>query len=136
MEFPLVSALFITYKRVDHLQRAVESFRRKTDYPRIEVVIADDGSGPEIQEKIRSIPADQYALSLKRPRAGREQQAGCVSAMARYVLMIQDDWVCHGPADYLQNAVMVMEANLEVGIINFAGAKNRPDLSMPAAGQQ
>lgn len=134
MEFPLVSALFITYKRVDHLQRAVESFRRKTDYPRIEVVIADDGSGPEIQEKIRSIPADQYALSLKNRGLGANNNAGLRLCHGKYVLMIQDDWVCHGPADYLQNAVMVMEANLEVGIINFAGAKNRPDLSMPLPG--
>ena len=43
-EWPLVSVLFITYKRFDMLQKSFESFRRNTNYPRLELVIADDGS--------------------------------------------------------------------------------------------
>ena len=62
-DYPLVSVLFVTYKRVDLLEKAVHSFLKNTSYPRLEVVIADDGSGREIQDKIRTLPADVYALS-------------------------------------------------------------------------
>ncbi len=136
MELPLVSALFVTYKRFDHLNRAVEAFRRNTDYPKIEVVIADDGSGPEIQEEIRGVAADGYALSPKNRGLGANNNAGLQLCHGKYLLMIQDDWVCQGPPGYLTEAVKVMEANPDVGIINFAGAPNPPDLSRRLAGSE
>jgi len=126
-EWPLVSALFITYKRYDLLKKAVESFRRNTDYPRLEVVIADDGSGPEIQEQIRTLPADVFALPLKNRGLGANNNNGISHCSGKYILMIQDDWECRGPADYLRNAVSVFEANPRLGFLNFAGAAHPPD---------
>jgi glycosyltransferase involved in cell wall biosynthesis len=131
-EFPLVSVLFITYKRFDYLQRAVESFRRNTSYPRIETVIADDGSGPEIQEKIRSLGADRYAFAEKNRGLGANNNAGLRLCRGKYVLMIQEDCLCFGPPEYLTQAVKVMEANPDVGIINFSGAQ--PNLAMVLKG--
>lgn len=133
-DVPLVSALFITYRRFDHLRRAIETFRQNTDYPKIEVVIADDGSGAEIQEKIRKIPADGYALSPTNRGLGANNNAGIALCHGKYVLMIQDDWVCSGPPDYLSNAVMVMEGHPDLGLISFAGGYNPPDLSQPLSG--
>ena len=75
-EWPLVSALFITYKRFELLKETVESFRRNTDYPRLELVIADDGSGPEIQEQIRKLPADVFALLPKNRGLGANNNNG------------------------------------------------------------
>jgi hypothetical protein len=49
-DLPLVSALFLTYKRFGMLQRSVEQFLAHTAYPNLELVIADDGSGTAIQE--------------------------------------------------------------------------------------
>jgi glycosyltransferase involved in cell wall biosynthesis len=127
-EWPLVSALFITYKRFDMLKKAVERFRRNTDYPRLELVIADDGSGPGIQDQIRTLPADIFALLPKNRGLGANNNNGITHCSGKYILMIQDDWACHGPADYLRNAVSVLEANPRVGFINFAGAPHPPDL--------
>lgn len=134
VDFPLVSALFITYNRFDHLRLAVESFRRNTDYPRLEIVIADDGSGAEVQEKIRGLHADKYALAAKNRGLGANNNAGMQLCSGKYVLMLQDDWVCVGPPHYLREAVKVMEANPDVGIINFAGWNNPADLSMRLSG--
>jgi Glycosyl transferase family 2 len=133
-DLPLVSALFITYKRFDHLQRAVESFRRNTKYPRLEIVIADDGSGADIQEKIRQLRADAIALAPKNVGLGANNNAGLRLCRGKYVLMIQDDWNCYGPPEYLTEAVRVMEANPELGLINFASVLHPPDLSMRLAG--
>ena len=128
-ELPLVSALFITYKRFDLLKKAVEGFRRNTAYPNLELVIADDGSGPEIQAQIRTLPADVFALAPKNRGLGANNNNGLRHCRGKYILMIQDDWECQGPADYLLNCVKVTEANPQVGIINFAGAPYPPDLS-------
>jgi len=134
IEWPLVSVLFITYKRFDMLKRTVESFRRNTAYPRLEQVIADDGSGPEIQDQIRTLPADVFALASKNRGLGANNNNGLRHCTGKYILMVQDDWECHGPADYLTNAVSVFEANPKLGFINFAGAPHPPDLSQRLQG--
>ena len=131
LSYPLVSVLFITYKRYDFLEQSLRRFRENTDYPNLEIVIADDGSGPEIQHKIRQLPADVFALAPKNRGLGANNNNGLRHCTGKYVLMIQDDWLCHGPSVYLSNAVAVLEANPQVGIINFAGADHPPDLAQP-----
>lgn len=128
-DLPLVSVLFVTYKRFDLLKRNVESFLRNTDYPRLELVVADDGSGPEIQAQIRTLPFDVFALAPGNHGLGANNNNGLRHCSGKYVLMIQDDWECLGPPDYLANAVAVMEANPQVGIINFAGTPHPPDIN-------
>lgn len=135
-KFPLVSVLFITYKRFEYLERTFDAFRRNTNYPRLELVIADDGSGPEIQEKIRRLPADRFALAPKNRGLGANNNAGLSLCTGKYVLMIQEDCVCYGPPEYLMEAVGVMEANPDVGMINFSGGWHPPDDSTPLAGSQ
>ena len=133
-DLPLVSALFITYKRFNLLKPTVESFRRNTSYPNLEVVIADDGSGSEIQEQIRTLSADVFVLASKNRGLGANNNNGLRHCRGKYIFMIQDDWECHGPDDYLLNCVKVMEANPQVGIINFGGSPHPPDLGQPIYG--
>jgi len=134
IDHPLVSVLFITYKRIDLLESALRAFRKNTDYPNLEIVIADDGSGAEIQRRIRMLPADVFALSPKNSGLGANNNNGLRHCTGKYILMIQDDWRCQGPPDYLANAVAVFEANPQVGIINFAGGNHPPDLTQPLPG--
>lgn len=133
-EWPLVSALFITYKRFDRLKTTVESFLRHTSYPRLEVVIADDGSGPEIQAQIRTLPADVFALLPKNRGLGANNNNGIRHCNGKYILMIQDDWECRGPNEYLTNSVLVFEANPKLGFLNFAGDRHPPDPRQPLKG--
>jgi len=134
IEWPLVSVLFVTYKRIDLLKKAVESFRQNTDYPRLELVIADDGSGPQMQVEIRKLPVDVFALAPKNRGLGANNNNGIRHCNGKYVLMVQDDWECRGPVDYLTNAVSVFEANPQLGFINFAGAPHPADLNLPLKG--
>jgi glycosyltransferase involved in cell wall biosynthesis len=132
--FPLVSALFITYKRYDLLKHAVLRFRENTDYPNLEIVIADDGSSAEVQTKIRTLPADVFALQLKNRGLGANNNNGLRHCTGKYILMIQDDCMCYGPRDYLRNTILVMEANPDVGIINYYGPLHPVDGSHQLAG--
>jgi glycosyltransferase involved in cell wall biosynthesis len=131
---PLVSVLFVTYKRVDMLRMSLEAFRCNTDYPNLEIVIADDGSGSEIQKRIRALAADVYALAPKNSGLGANNNQGLRHCTGDYILMVQDDWKCRGPANYLKQAVSVMKANPQLGIINFAGAAHPADFAQRLEG--
>jgi glycosyltransferase involved in cell wall biosynthesis len=133
-QLPLVSVLFITYKRFNLLEESVRSFRKNTDYPNLELIIADDGSGAEIQDRIRQLPADVFALSPRNQGLGPNNNQGLSHCRGKYILMIQDDWQCNGPSDYLRQSVSVMEANPLVGIINYCGAEHPPDFGRPLQG--
>jgi glycosyltransferase involved in cell wall biosynthesis len=133
---PLVSVLFVTYKRVDMLRMSMEAFRRNTTYPNLEIVIADDGSGSEIQKQIRMLPADVYALASKNGGLGANNNNGIRHCSGKYILMIQDDCECCGPSDYLMNTIQVMEANPEVGIVNYCGAPHPMDEDRPLRGSK
>jgi glycosyltransferase involved in cell wall biosynthesis len=133
-DYPLVSVLFITYRRFDSLRLTMEAFNRNTDYPNLELVIADDGSDPETQARIRTLPADRFALAERNRGLGANNNAGLRLCTGKYVLMIQDDCVCYGPREYLREAVNVMEANPDVGIINFAAILHPPDRSKQLSG--
>jgi glycosyltransferase involved in cell wall biosynthesis len=132
--FPLVSVLFITYKRFEMLEQSLCRFRENTDYPNLQLVIADDGSGPDIQAKIRTLPADIFALMPKNRGLGANNNNGLRHCTGKYILMIQDDCICRGPRDYLRNTVLVMEANPGVGIVNYCGAPHPIDESRMLAG--
>ncbi|MFZ0661638.1 MAG: glycosyltransferase family A protein [Acidobacteriaceae bacterium] len=133
-QYPLVSVLFITYKRFDLLEQSLRRFQENTDYPNLEVVIADDGSGAETQRRIRSLPADVFALSPKNRGLGANNNNGLKHCTGKYILMIQDDCVCAGPSDYLKNTIQVMEANPNVGIVNYCGAPHPLDKQKALAG--
>lgn len=124
---PLVSVLFITYKRFELLKRSVEHFLKNTDYPNLEIIIADDGSGPAVQTKIRTLPADVFALAPENRGLGANNNNGLRHCTGKYILMIQDDCICYGPSDYLRNTIAVMEANPEVGIVNYYGSNHSID---------
>jgi glycosyltransferase involved in cell wall biosynthesis len=121
-DWPLVSVLFITYRRFDKLKRSMEAFRKNTSYPNLEMVIADDGSPFEVQERIRGLAADVFALSPKNRGLGANNNHGLRHCSGKYILMIQDDCMCYGPSDYLLNTILVMEANPRIGIVNYCGA--------------
>ena len=83
-DHPLVSALFITYDRFDLLERAVYSFRENTEYSNLELVISDNGSPPEVQDKIRNLPADVFAFFPKNRGLGANNNNGIRNCSGKY----------------------------------------------------
>lgn len=118
--WPLVSILFITYKRIDLLERAMEAIRNNTDYPNLQFVISDDGSPSEIQAKMRALAADVYVLSTRNRGLGANINQGMAACQGKYILMLQDDCTCMGPRTYLRDSVQLMEAHPLVGMVNFS----------------
>jgi glycosyltransferase involved in cell wall biosynthesis len=124
---PLVSVVFITYRRVHLLQRTVLSFLRNTDYPNLELVIADDGSPKWMQADMRRLPIQKLVASKANRGMGANTNAGLAQCAGKYILHIQDDWECQGPPRYLEQAVLLMEARPDIGLVQFCGAVHRVD---------
>ncbi len=116
---PRVSIVFITYNRLITLKPTLMAFLANTDYPRdrLELIVSDDGSPPEIQEEIRHMPFDRFCLAEKQEGLGANTNRGLRVATGDYILQLQDDWECLGPPDYLRRALRAMDLMAEIGMV-------------------
>jgi glycosyltransferase involved in cell wall biosynthesis len=118
---PTVSVIFVTYRRFHLLRRTVESFLQHTAYPNLELIVSDDGSPREVQEQISSLPVHKVLLSKKRRGFAGNANTGLRESSGEYILMLQDDWECHGPRQYLADAVAALQRYPHLGILKFYG---------------
>lgn len=116
---PKISVLFITYNRLITLRPTFEAFLANTDYPRdrLELICCDDGSPREVQAELRAMPFDVHCLPTKRRGLGANTNQGLHAATGDYILQLQDDWVCEGPADYLMRAIDSLASEAELGML-------------------
>jgi glycosyltransferase involved in cell wall biosynthesis len=123
MEFPLVSVLFLSYKRVPYLRAAIGSFRANTEYPNLEFVISDDGSPESDRFEISSLGADRVCFSKQNFGLGNNINKGLLACRGDFVLVIQDDWICNGPNSYLLDSVKLLRINKDISVVRFYGVK-------------
>lgn len=120
-DYPLISVIFITYKRIDLLKKTFDSFLKNTDYPRekLELILCDDGSPAHIQAEMKKLKFDKYLCAKKNEGMAANVNKGILAAAGAYILQLQDDWVCKGPKDYLLLGVKALEENPEIGIVRY-----------------
>jgi glycosyltransferase involved in cell wall biosynthesis len=118
-ETPLVSVVFVTYNRPYTLVAAYESFLALTDYPRdrLELIVADDGSDLDAQDFIRRMEFDVHVLAARNRGLGANMNQGARAATGEMILVLQDDWLCVGPSDYLRRCVSLLSAHPDIGIV-------------------
>ncbi len=120
---PLVSVVIMTYKRLDLLKGTIASLLAATTYPRerLELVLSDDGSGPELQAEMRKLPCDVFVLSQKNRGLGASSNAGIRVARGEYILHLQDAWRCMGPGDFIEASLDVLAVRPDVGAVRLRG---------------
>jgi glycosyltransferase involved in cell wall biosynthesis len=119
--YPLVSVVFITYKRFERLRDTYDQFVKNCSYPNLQLIVADDGSNLKIQEKIKSLKFDKYCLSPKNRGLGFNQNQGVLACDGEYILHLQDDWSLLYSSDFLEKSIELMEQDKEIGLIRFWG---------------
>lgn len=115
---PLISVVFVTYNRLETLRPTLSSFLARTAWPRdrLELIVADDGSSLDVRKELQSMPFDKFVFG-EHAGLGKNTNRGIRAASGDYILHLQDDWVCQGPADYLQRGVNVFKSVPEAGIV-------------------
>ena len=119
-EAPLLSVVFITYRRVALLRQSCEAFARAVTYPRLERIVADDGSPAADQAEIRRLPFDRYLLAPRNRGLGSNNNAALQAASGEFILMLQDDWSATALADAaITRALAILAADDDVGMVRF-----------------
>ena len=121
MDLPLISVIFITYKRIDLLKRTIDSFLENTLYPRerLELILCDDGSPLEIQEEMRKMPFDVFLLAETNQGLGANTNKGIRAAKGEYILQLQDDWILNAPNNYLLLAQKALSLHKDIAMMRF-----------------
>lgn len=119
--YPLVSVLFITYNRIHLLEQTLRSFLAHTTYPRdrLELIVCDDASPVEIQEKIRQLPFDVFLLGTTNQGIGHNTNKGIRRASGDFILQLQDDWVMHKCCDYIEQSIAALNTHHDVVMIRY-----------------
>jgi GT2 family glycosyltransferase len=133
-DLPLVSVLFVTYDRFPLLRKTVSTFIAHTRYPKLQLVVTDDGSPAKVQEEIRKLPFNDFVLGAKNRGLGANVNAGIARCEGPYILMLQDDWDCVATADYIGDAVRVMARNPHIGLIRYYGPAHQLDAAPGLSG--
>ena len=76
-----------------------------------------DASPLHVQTEILTLPFDIYALGNKRLGIGGNTNRGLSAATGDYILQLQDDWECVGPPDYLKDALAILQARADIGMV-------------------
>jgi len=133
-DFVRVSLLITTFDRPDALACVLASIERQSELPD-EVVIADDGSGPDTRDLIASfrkrIPREiQHAWQPHDgPRVGRARNLGIVMATCDYLVQIDGDMVLHPefiadhrraaqPGDWVQGTRILLDKSCTRDLIS------------------
>ena len=118
---PTVSVLFVTYNRFPLLKRTLDTLLQVTRYANMQLVVTDDGSPPDVQRQLLQLPFHAFYLASENRGMGANINSGLKRCTGRYILMLQDDWDCIAPSDYLKNTIAVMESSSRICLINYYG---------------
>lgn len=129
-----VSVVVVGYKRPDLLLRTVTSFRTVSTYPHLEFVLSDDGSPAKMQKEMRQMAFDLYAMASRNEGLGRNINKGMTAATGEYLLLLQDDWLCRGPADFVEAGLEVLAERPDVGLVRYRRSTREPPFDLHVTG--
>lgn len=122
---PLVSVVCVSYARPELLSRTVRSLLERTKGVRTELILADDGSPDELRGAINALPFDVWIWG-PHGGMGANTNRGLRAARGDYILQLQDDWECIASADFLREAVRVLDQWPDVDLVRFYGTEVLP----------
>ena len=118
---PLVSVIIPFYNSEDYLSETID-WVLASSYPNIEIILVDDGSkdrSVEIAERFVNQYAQISLYKQKNQGVSVARNLGISHALGTYIMPVDsDDMICE---KYIEEAVKVMEANLNVKVVTSEG---------------
>ena len=128
--WPLVSVIIITYDRLHLVEKTLNSFLERCNYPRnkLELILCDDCSPLDVHKKLDKLPFDIFIFSEKNKGLGHNANKGIKRARGKYILQLQDDWISPKEGDFIHTGIEIMEKHQDIGMIKY---EYKPD-SVPS----
>jgi glycosyltransferase involved in cell wall biosynthesis len=125
----LVSLIVLTYARLPELRRLCDGlvplFERVEDYPKLERILIDNGSGPEVGEYARPLSFfDEivvHPVNIGMPAALDDAYRRC---RGEYILFVEDDFIVDYDRPFVARAIGVLEEYPEIGIVRLKNQNN------------
>jgi len=124
MSWPLLSIIVVSYNRYSHLKRTVETLRDCCTYPNTELILTDDGSRSSQRRLMEKLPFDRFLFAEKNQGMGANVNKGLGAAQGKYILQLQDDWVCTRRSNFAQEAVEALEQFPKIGLLRLTAIEN------------
>lgn len=115
-----MTVVVLTWERPAHLRRCLESLRVQTDPRLTDIVVADDGSGPETAAVVRQAAArDPRIRHVRHEHRGipATRNLGVAAAHGDLVAVVADDYVLR--PDYVTVAVDHLAAHPDAAVVRF-----------------
>jgi glycosyltransferase involved in cell wall biosynthesis len=87
---PLVSVIIPTYNRGALIGRAIDSVRAQT-YPNIEIIVVDDGSTDDTQDRLRQYGDGVRVVSQENAGPAAARNKGIAQARGEYIAFLDSD---------------------------------------------
>lgn len=125
----LVSLIVLSCRRLPELRRLCETlvpfFDAVEDYPAVEKILVDNGSGPELLDYVRGLDFFDEVVAhpenLRMPAALEDAYRRC---RGEYVLLVEDDFILEFDRPFLAGATEVLEQYPELGIVRLKNQNN------------
>ena len=120
-EYPLVSVVMPAYNMADYIAQSIESVL-ESDYPRLELIVVDDGSKDATLQIARQYEAKDsrvVALTKSNGGQGRARNFGVEHSQGKYLLLVDSDDLIG--KSYISQAVEIMEHNGNVKVVTCRG---------------
>jgi GT2 family glycosyltransferase len=111
--YPWVSVVILNHKNLNDTIECIEAVK-KTEYPRLEIVVVENGSNDGSLEKLKQIEGINLIVNEKNLGAAGGRKIGIISSQGKYVVNIDNDAVVD--PDWLSPMVEIMEADPYIGI--------------------
>lgn len=122
---PLVSILIAAFNSGNFIQETLESVLTQS-YPNIEIIVVDDGSTDDTQEKILAF--GERIKYIYQPNGGiaSARNRGMASAQGQLIALLDADDICHSDriaiqVDYLQKTPDIILCSTDFSAFNSSG---------------
>jgi len=121
-QFPTVTLLVTHYNRSQSLERLLQAFQ-KQEIEFGDIVVSDDGSKPEHQDRLKEIaPLHNFRLitTPKNKGLGNNINKGQDAVKTAYTLYVQEDFdPFSGYAERLTDALGIMDERADIDLVRF-----------------
>lgn len=119
-----VSVVIVSYNALEWLTACLGAVAAAAPKRRVEVIVVDNNSNPEVQAYLATAPHGVDVVQLDRNRGfGRACNLGAARSRGRYVMLLNPDAILH--ADAIEELVDFLEADPGRGLVG--GRTLRPD---------